>query len=84
MTVLHWACDRNQAHLVEFLLDSGMSVDIESADKETPLYFAALAENKSLIELLLRKGARVDQAVLDDCDDSIRAYIQQCLSGKSI
>ena len=83
MTVLHWACDRNQLDIVEFLLDLGMSVNFESADKETPLYFAALAENESLIRLLVRKGARVDQALLEDCDDSIKSYIQQCLSAEN-
>jgi ankyrin repeat protein len=76
MTLLHWAADRNHIALANFLLDSGVDIDIKTTDNETPFYFAALAENRDLMELLMKRGAFIEPSILDDCTDDIRNWIQ--------
>ncbi len=57
---LLYACGYGQREVVEFLLDHG--VDIQAADnaKQTALHWALFTPQLSIIELLLRRGARLD------------------------
>lgn len=70
--LLHIACSvhvskadqSRQARLVVFLLDRGFEIDKTAGrDACTPLFFAvARARNRSLVELLIRRGASVTSA----------------------
>ena len=66
---LHWAAMYGAADTVSLLLDRGLAIDAETDFGETPLALAALApgydvpartDRTAVIELLRRRGARVD------------------------
>ncbi|MCY4120984.1 MAG: ankyrin repeat domain-containing protein, partial [Acidobacteria bacterium] len=66
---LHWAAMYGGAETVSVLLDRGLAIDAETDFGETPLALAALApghdmpartDRTPVIELLRRRGARVD------------------------
>ena len=54
------ATQRDRADVVEFLLDLGMSIEIEDAQKQRPLHQAASYDALRVAELLIGRGAEVD------------------------
>jgi ankyrin repeat protein len=64
-TVLHWAVEAGQAEIAMLLLDSGSDVNAGNAFGETPLLLATThdangLDRRSLVSLLMARGARVD------------------------
>lgn len=57
LSLLHWAVDRNQINIVEYLLNSGVNVNIQDSDLQTPLHYAVTCEHKVIIKLLLHYGS---------------------------
>ncbi len=54
------AARRDRADVVAFLLDLGMSPDVESAEKERGLHAAAYANALAVARLLIDRGAEID------------------------
>jgi len=59
-TPLHWAAEKGQTHVLEFLIDQGAEVDAQSWDGWTALHQAAHAGHKGCVELLIQSGAACD------------------------
>ncbi|KAI8373318.1 ankyrin repeat-containing domain protein [Blakeslea trispora] len=53
-TAMHAAVSYNQYEIVEYLIEKGANVNIEDAEKDTPLY---VAETVKMAQLLLDHGA---------------------------
>lgn len=58
-TVLHACAEKNQAAVVEFLLQHSAPVDVRNRKKETPLYIAALRGNIECMKVLIAYGANM-------------------------
>lgn len=56
----------DEARVVEMLVARGADVNRRMADGRTPLFAAAEAGNVRLINVLIDKGARVNELVIDD------------------
>jgi uncharacterized protein len=54
------AARRDRADVVAFLLNLGMSPDVESAEKERGLHAAAYANAPTVVKLLIDRGAAID------------------------
>ena len=54
------AARRDRADVVEFLLDLGMSIEIEDAQKQRPLHEAAAHDSLRVAELLIERGAEIE------------------------
>ncbi|MFY9610066.1 MAG: ankyrin repeat domain-containing protein [Blastocatellia bacterium] len=54
------AARRDRADVVEFLLDLGVSPDIEDAQKQRPLHEAASNDSLRVAELLIERGAEIE------------------------
>lgn len=54
------AAGEDRADVVEFLLDVGMSPNVENAEKERPLHAAAYKNAVGAAKLLLARGAEID------------------------
>ncbi|KAL1917737.1 uncharacterized protein VTP21DRAFT_3571 [Calcarisporiella thermophila] len=63
LSLLHWACDRGHAPMVEMLLARGADVDIRDEDGQSPLHYACMAENLTLAKILVSN--RGDLAATD-------------------
>lgn len=65
MTPLHLAilCDRNETAV--WLLESGVTVDIESREGMSPLFCAIRRRNIEMVKVLLDKGANVNAKVVN-------------------
>lgn len=62
MLPLHWACDRGDLDMVQFLLELPAALAmINTADAagDTALHYAVMSENESVAQLLVSKGADV-------------------------
>lgn len=57
---LHWAVVKDDEHIVETLLDTGIDINIRSSVGATSLHFACLVGSKKMVSLLLARGAKVD------------------------
>jgi ankyrin repeat protein len=58
-TALHWAADAGQTETVEFLIEKGADVNVESEASESPLFYAARSGHADIVKLLLENGAYV-------------------------
>ena len=60
-TYLHWAANRGNVEIVEYLLTKGAKVSIEDSHGTTPLLFAASGsqQNTKIYDLLLAHGANL-------------------------
>ena len=54
------ACDRDRVDIVRFLLDLGISPDVEDRENQRPLHMAAYANALRVAELLIERGAAID------------------------
>jgi len=54
------ATEQDRADVVEFLLDLGVSPNVENADKERPLHIAGYNNALRAAELLIARGAEID------------------------
>ena len=59
---LHAAAQRDRADVVELVLDLGVSPNVENpkAGRQTALHVAAYAGSESAIDVLIRRGAKID------------------------
>ncbi|ESO04832.1 hypothetical protein HELRODRAFT_195105, partial [Helobdella robusta] len=62
---IHWACYEGHLHIVEILLQQGVSIDIQDKKGKTPLIAAAQNGRCSVGAFLISKGA---SKVFVDCD----------------
>ena len=58
--VMFTAARRDRADVVELLLDLGMSIEIEDAQKQRPLHEAASNDALSVVKLLIERGAEIE------------------------
>lgn len=82
-TLLHWACDRGQSNIVEFLLEKGIDANAKDADLLTPLHYAVQCGYLNIVKVLLSCGADPKQTDIDgetpmDFADSLE--LQQLLT----
>ena len=56
-TMLHFAAKENKSEIVEFLIDSGCSINPVDDEEQTPLHKAAICGGVESVQLLLEKGA---------------------------
>jgi palmitoyltransferase len=64
--VMHWAAINNRADLVQFLASKGARVNVKGGDlKTSPLYWAVTQGHLGMVVLLVRLGARLDDADVD-------------------
>lgn len=54
------AAGRNRSDVVEFLLDLGVSIEIEDSQKNRPLHIAASHDSLEAAKLLVERGAEID------------------------
>ncbi|HVH88773.1 MAG TPA: ankyrin repeat domain-containing protein, partial [Terriglobales bacterium] len=57
---LHMAAKQNRADVIEFLLDLGVSPEVENPSKATALHEAAYAGAAEAVDFLIRHGAKID------------------------
>ncbi|KAJ3102714.1 Arf-GAP with coiled-coil, ANK repeat and PH domain-containing protein 2 [Phlyctochytrium planicorne] len=57
---LHYAVERQEGRIVEFLLVWGADINVLDDVKRSPLHHAAALGNPSLVTLLIKKGAKID------------------------
>jgi ankyrin repeat protein len=57
---LQQACTTDKVDRVGHLLDEGASIDSTDAVGDTPLIFAAMNDQKAVVDLLLARGAKID------------------------
>ncbi|WEK21055.1 MAG: ankyrin repeat domain-containing protein [Candidatus Pedobacter colombiensis] len=64
-TYLHWAANRGNAELVEYLFNKGAKIDVEDSHGTTPLLFAASSgqQNTKIYDLFLAHGANLKKNV---------------------
>lgn len=63
MTALHWAVYRDQADMVELLVDAGADPAVENRYGVTPLSLACINGNSPVVEMLLEAGADPNTAL---------------------
>lgn len=68
MAALHWAADRGNEQVVEFLLETGADIKVQDYDGQTPLHYAVSCSHCKTVEVLLERGA----------DPSIADYEGKC------
>jgi ankyrin repeat protein len=59
------AAKRDRADVVEFLLDLGVSIEIEDAQRQRPLHIAAGNDALRVAALLIERGAEIDPVELN-------------------
>lgn len=65
LTALHYACDRGNLEMVQFLVEEGANVNIQDSYGETPLHVAKIADELEIINYLLTKGADMNKKNFD-------------------
>ena len=58
--LIHWATDRGQLAIVEYLIVKGANVNLVDSSHQTALHYAVLGEQYEICELLLRYHAKTD------------------------
>lgn len=71
-TALHFSIIQKNYEAVELLIDSGVEIDAQNADKRTPLMLAALAGDEHLTNLLLEYNA--DKTTVDQSGKKELSY----------
>jgi len=57
LSLLHWACDRSQLGMVQWLIEQGININEKDNEGETSLSYALLCENYDIAKYLIEKGA---------------------------
>lgn len=58
LTLLHWAADRGNFEICEFLLEKGLDPNAKDfEDEQTPLHFGVFCSHFQIVKLLLKFGA---------------------------
>ena len=58
-TALHHASERGYTDIVGLLITAGADINADNSLGDKPLQYAACADNKDIVELLLQKGATI-------------------------
>lgn len=76
LTPLHWACDRGELPIVEYLVKNNANLEVEDPEEgSTPLHYAITSESYDCAEYLIRHGADINhqnkegETPMDLCDD---------------
>ena len=56
-----WACEYDHNHVVEFLLDRGVSLQSQANTGQTALHWAVIGGHEDTIKLLLDRGASLEE-----------------------
>lgn len=69
-TPLGSACRNNNLDMIKLLVDSGADINVEDGDDRSPLYLAistghTIGINKDVLQYLIKKGAKVDNNLMD-------------------
>ncbi|ORX88034.1 ankyrin [Anaeromyces robustus] len=59
LSLLHWACDRGQMKMVQWLIEKDININEKDNDGETPLGYSILCEYYDIAKFLIEKGADV-------------------------
>ncbi|KAG4086376.1 acyl CoA binding protein-domain-containing protein [Neocallimastix lanati (nom. inval.)] len=59
LSLLHWACDRGQMNMIQFLIDQGININEKDNEGETPLSYSLLCENYDISKYLISNGADI-------------------------
>ena len=70
--MLHFAAKENKPEIVEFLIDSGCSINPVDDEEQTPLHKAAMCGGVESVQLLLEKGADANKV---DCNGHTPLHI---------
>ena len=70
MSLLMWACDRGNLELVEYLVESGVDVNLQDSDGQSSLHYAASCDHTDIVKFLL-KNEKINIDLLDS--DGLRA-----------
>lgn len=62
--IIHWAADRGNAEILQFLLMSGVDINLIDADGQTALHYASSCGHLECVKLLLKFGA--DRTIKDN------------------
>ena len=62
-TALMWAADQNHADATQVLIEAGAELAARSQEGYTPLIFAARAGGREVVQILLARGANVNDVV---------------------
>ena len=57
MAPLHWACDRGNLEICEYLLSQLVDINIQTLERQTPLHIASSCGHLEIVKLLLTEGA---------------------------
>uniref|UniRef100_A0A673HR14 Apoptosis-stimulating of p53 protein 1-like n=1 Tax=Sinocyclocheilus rhinocerous TaxID=307959 RepID=A0A673HR14_9TELE len=83
ITPLHNAVCAGHHHIVKFLLDFGVNVNVADSDGWTPLHCAASCNNVHLCKLLVESGAAIFATTISDvetaadkCEEMDEGYVQ--------
>ena len=60
-TMLHFAAKENKPEIIEFLINSGCSINPVDDEEQTPLHKAAMCGGVESVQLLLERGADVNK-----------------------
>lgn len=69
--LIHVAAFSERAELVRYLLDAGAQVSIPNTDGFTPLHLAAISGHLPTIDLLLGRGAQVNEKAMPNSEQAI-------------
>lgn len=90
LTPLHWACDRGELPIVEYLVKSKANLEAEDPEEgSTPLHYAITSESYDCAEYLIRHGADINhqnkegETPMDLCDDKEMKEMLEKLSKES-
>jgi len=61
--LIHWAADRGNIHILQFLLNSGADVNLIDPDGQTALHYASSCGHLECVKLLIKFGA--DRTIKD-------------------
>lgn len=83
-SALHWCIDRNHLELSRHLITKyGANINIQDNEGNTPLHYAVLCEERTLITMLIEHGADMniknneDESALDSANTELREWMLQ-------
>ncbi|CAD6233927.1 GSCOCG00007404001-RA-CDS [Cotesia congregata] len=64
--LLHYAVEKSNTELVEFLLENNAEIDAKKHNGVTPLYYAIVKERINIVKLLMARGADINNCISVD------------------